>query len=121
METGASLEAACADFLKLDGAIRCFLLGTDGGQIGPELSGILAPAPQTMNFAGLIEHVDGDWSRRDFFRRAIQEPEVVQVTRRYRSLEGYAHCVTFSIAARVNAKPVVICGDVDWSTHARIH
>ena len=121
METGASLEAACADFLKLDGAIRCFLLGVDGGQIGQELSGALAPAPQEMDFAGLIERVGGDWSRRDFFRRATPEPEVVQVTRRYRSLAGYAHCVTFSIAASVNAKPVVICGDVDWSTHAGIH
>jgi len=65
--------------------------------------------------------VDGDWSRRDFFRRAMQEPEVVQVTRRYRSLNGYAHCVTFSIATTVDGKPVVICGDVDWSTHAQIH
>jgi hypothetical protein len=73
-----------------------------------------------MNFSGLIERVDGDWSRRDFFRRAMHEPDVVQVTRRYRSLDGYAHCVTFSIAAKVNSKRVVICGDVDWSAHAGI-
>jgi EAL domain-containing protein (putative c-di-GMP-specific phosphodiesterase class I) len=121
MEAGAGFVAACSEFVKLDGAIRCFLLGSDGGQIGPELSGAIPPAPQGMNFSGLIERVDGDWSRRDFFRRAMLEPEAVQVTRRYRSLTGYAHCVTFSMAARVNAKPVVICGDVDWSTHARIH
>jgi EAL domain-containing protein (putative c-di-GMP-specific phosphodiesterase class I) len=121
MEAGAGFEAACSEFVKLDGAIRCFLLDSDGGQIGPELSGAVAPAPQEMNFSGLIQRVDGDWSRRDFFRRAMQEPEAVQVTRRYRSLTGYAHCVTFSMAARVKAKPVVICGDVDWSTHSRIH
>jgi EAL domain-containing protein (putative c-di-GMP-specific phosphodiesterase class I) len=121
MEAGAGFEAACSEFVKLDGVIRCFLLGSDGGQIGPELSGAVAPAPQEMNFSDLIERVDGNWSRRDFFRRAMQEPEAVQVTRRYRSLTGYARCVTFSMAARVNAKPVVICGDVDWSTHASIH
>jgi EAL domain-containing protein (putative c-di-GMP-specific phosphodiesterase class I) len=121
MEAGSSVEAACADFLKLDGAIRCFLLGGDGGQIGLELSGVVPPAPQGMNFSDLIKRVDGDWSRRDFFRRAMQQPEIVQVTRRYRSLAGYAHCVTFSIAAKVNGKPVVVCGDVDWSTHASIH
>ena len=121
METGAGLASACAEFLKLDGAIRCFRLGGDGGQIGPELSGALPPVPQGMNFSDLIEQVDGDWSRRDFFRRAMQDPEIVQVTRRYRSLAGYAHCVTFSIAASVNGKPAVICGDVDWSTHASIH
>ena len=121
METGAGFEAACSEFVKLDGAIRCFQLDSDGGQIGPELSGAIAPAPKGMNFSGLLDRVDGDWSRRDFFRRAIQEPEAVQVTRRYRSLTGYAHCVTFSMAARIKGKPVVICGDVDWSTHARIH
>ncbi len=121
METGTGFEAACADFLKLDGAIRCFLLGGDGGQIGPELPGVAPPAPQRANFSDLIERMDGDWSRRDFFRRAMREPAVVQVTRRYRSLAGYAHCVTFSIATTVDGKPVVICGDVDWSTHASIH
>ncbi len=121
MEAGAGFEAACGEFLKLDGAIRCFLLGADGGQIGPELSNASAPAPQGMNFSELIEQTDGDWSRRDFFRRAMREPGVVQVTRRYRSLGGYSHCVTFSSAARINGRAVVICGDVDWSTHAQIH
>ncbi|MEO8158386.1 MAG: EAL domain-containing protein [Betaproteobacteria bacterium] len=121
MQEGADFDTACRDFLKLDGAIRCFLLGGDGGQIGAELAVAGAPAPQAVNFSDLIEHVDGDWSRRDFFRRAMQEPEVVQVTRRYRSLAGYAHCVTFSIATTVDGKPVVICGDVDWSTHANTH
>ncbi|MBC8006929.1 MAG: hypothetical protein H7X76_02645, partial [Prolixibacteraceae bacterium] len=121
MEAGAAFETACSEFVKLDGAIRCFVLGGDGGQIGPELAGDFAPAPQGMNISDMIERVNGDWSRRDFFRRAMREPEAVQVTRRYASLSGYAHCVTFSMAARIDAKPVVICGDVDWSTHARIH
>ena len=120
MESGSGFDAACADFLQLDGAIRCFLLGSDGGQIGPALAATFPPEPQGVNFSGLIERVDGDWSRRDFFRRAMHEPEVVQVTRRYRSLDGYAHCVTFSIAAMVNGRRVVICGDVDWSVHASV-
>ncbi len=121
MEQGTDFELACGDFFHIDGAIRCFLLGSDGGQIGAELSATDAPPPQAADLSGLIEHVGGDWSRRDFFRRALQEPEVVQVTRRYRSLNGYAHCVTFSIATTVEGKPVVICGDADWSTHASIH
>ena len=121
MSAGGGFEAACAEFLKLDGAIRCVLLGADGAQIGPALAGELAPPPQSVDFSGLIEAADGNWSRRDFFRRAILQPDVVQVTRRYRSMNGYSHCVTFSIAARVNNQPVVICGDVDWSTHESIH
>ena len=121
MEGGADFETACGEFLKLDGAIRCFVLGSHGGQIGPELAGAFVPAPHGMNISDMLERVKGDWSRRDFFRRAMRDPETVQVTRRYASLSGYAHCVTFSMAAKVDAKPVVICGDVDWSTHARIH
>lgn len=120
MAAGSGFEAACAEFLKLDGAIRCVLLGADGAQIGPALAATLAPAPQGVDFSGLIEAADGNWSRRDFFRRAMQQPDAVQVTRRYRSMNGYPHCVTFSIEARVNNKAVVICGDVDWSTHASI-
>jgi EAL domain-containing protein (putative c-di-GMP-specific phosphodiesterase class I) len=121
MEAGAGFQAASADFLQLDGAIRCFLLGGDGAQLGPEVWRAVPPLPQGINFSELIESVDGNWSRRDFFRRAMQGPEVVQVTRRYRSLAGYVRCVTFSIAVTVNGKPVVICGDVDWSTHTRFH
>jgi EAL domain-containing protein (putative c-di-GMP-specific phosphodiesterase class I) len=121
MTAGGGFEAACAEFLKLDGAIRCVLLGADGAQIGPVLTGALAPAPQSVDFSDLIEAADGNWSRRDFFRRAMLQPDIVQVTRRYRSMNGYLHCVTFSIEARVNNKPVVICGDVDWSTHESIH
>ncbi|MBC8008378.1 MAG: hypothetical protein H7X76_10065, partial [Prolixibacteraceae bacterium] len=56
--------------MKLEGAIRCFVLGSDGGQIGPELAGALVPAPHGMNISDMIERVHGDWSRRDFFRRA---------------------------------------------------
>lgn len=121
MEAGAGFEAACAGFLKLDGAIRCFLLDAEGAQVGPALAGSFAPEPQAVNFCDLVEPVEGNWSRRDFFRRAMHEPEIVQVTRRYRSLNGYVRCVTFSIAARVDNKPVVVCGDVDWSTHAGVH
>ncbi|MEO8005520.1 MAG: EAL domain-containing protein [Betaproteobacteria bacterium] len=120
MTAGGGFEAACAEFLKLDGAIRCVLLGADGAQIGPALAGAILPTPQSVDFSDLIEAADGNWSRRDYFRRAMLQPDVVQVTRRYRSLNGYSHCVTFSIEARVNNKPVVLCGDVDWLTHASI-
>jgi EAL domain-containing protein (putative c-di-GMP-specific phosphodiesterase class I) len=122
MEAGSGFQDACAEFLKLDGAIRCFLIDSGGRQLGPELAAAAPPPPQGMNFLGLMQEQDeGNWSRRDFFRRAMLEPEVVQVTRRYRSLTGYANCVTFSIAAEVNGRREVICGDVDWSTHARVH
>jgi EAL domain-containing protein (putative c-di-GMP-specific phosphodiesterase class I) len=122
VRSGTALESSCDDFLGLGGAIRCFLLDGSGRQIGADLFSARPPARQSVDFYSMAASNEGDWSRRDFFRRAINEPEVVQATRQYCSLTGYRHCVTFSMATKVNNdKPVVICGDVDWSTHAQIH
>jgi EAL domain-containing protein (putative c-di-GMP-specific phosphodiesterase class I) len=121
VKSGAALESSCDAFLGLEGAIRCFLLDGSGRQIGADIFSARPPARQSADFYSMGAGNEGDWSRRDFFRRAINEPEVVQATRQYCSLTGYLHCVTFSMATKTNnGKPVVICGDVDWSTHARI-
>jgi hypothetical protein len=72
-----------------------------------------------VDFHSLAVHNAGEWSRRDYFRRAIGEPEVVQASRQYCSLTGYVRCVTFSMATRTaDGRHVVICVDVDWSAHA---
>jgi len=42
------------------------------------------------------------------------------VTRQYCSLGGHNRCVTFSVATTVQHSPVVVCGDVDWTAHARV-
>jgi EAL domain-containing protein (putative c-di-GMP-specific phosphodiesterase class I) len=118
VKSGAILESSCDAFLALDGAIRCFLLDASGKLISTDVFSLHPPARQSADFYVLSTHHEGNWSRRDFFRRAMKEPGVVQATRRYCSLNGYAHCVTFSIATKDSrANPVVICGDVDWSRH----
>jgi EAL domain-containing protein (putative c-di-GMP-specific phosphodiesterase class I) len=122
VRSGAALEFSCDDFLGLPGAIRCFLLDGSGRQIGADIFTVHPPVRQSVDFYSLAAHNEGDWARRDYFRRAINEPEVIQATRQYCSLTGYPHCVTFSMATRtINGKPVVVCGDVDWSTRAQTH
>jgi hypothetical protein len=119
VRSGATLESSCSGFFVLPGAIRCFVLDGIGRQVGPDVFSKNPPARQGVDFHSLAARSAGDWSRRDFFRRAIGEPEVVQATRQYCSLAGYLRCVTFSMATRnANGKPVVICVDVDWSAHA---
>lgn len=115
---GAPLQNCCDDFLALPGAIRCYALDGDGIQIGPEILSPSPPIKKRTDFNMLTGSSSGNWSRRDFFRRAAMEPGVVQVTRQYCSLAGYPCCVTFSIAVRAAGKPMVICGDVDWTLHA---
>jgi hypothetical protein len=96
------------------------MLDADGKQIGTDVSSRHPPAAQGVDFNALAAPADADWSRRDFFGRARNEPEVVQVTRQYCSLGGHIRCVTFSVATTVQRKPAVVCGDVDWTTHASV-
>jgi EAL domain-containing protein (putative c-di-GMP-specific phosphodiesterase class I) len=119
-KSGDFFDAACSEFLSLPGAIRCYMLDADGRQIGTDVTSRHPPAAEGVDFNALVLNADADWSRRDYYRRARNEPEVVQVTRQYRSLDGHVRCVTFSIATPIKGKPVVICGDVDWTSHARV-
>jgi hypothetical protein len=122
VNAGELFESSCESFLALDGAIRCFLLDDSGKLAATEVFAARLPARQNADFYSLAPDHASDWSRRDFFRRAIKESEVVQATRQHCSLMGYARCVTFSMATRDNrGKLTVICGDVDWSTHAGTH
>jgi hypothetical protein len=119
VKSGDDFESACSAMLALPGAIRCYMLDADGKQIGSDVVSLHPPAAQGVDFNALAAPADADWSRRDFFCRARNAPEVAQLTRQYCSLGGHLHCVTFSLATTVQQKPVVVCGDVDWTAHAR--
>jgi EAL domain-containing protein (putative c-di-GMP-specific phosphodiesterase class I) len=119
VKSGDNFDIACSEFLALPGSIRCYRLDADGRQIGSDVAARRPPAPQGVDFSALAASADADWSRRDFFGRARGEPEVAQVTRRYCSLGGHTRCVTFSLATTVQGKAVIVCGDVDWTGHAR--
>jgi EAL domain-containing protein (putative c-di-GMP-specific phosphodiesterase class I) len=118
VKSGDNFDIACSEFLALPGSIRCYLLDADGRQIGVDVPSRHPPVAQGVDFNALVAPGDADWSRRDFFGRARREPEVAQVTRQYCSLGGYPRCVTFSLATTVHGKPVIVCGDVDWTEHA---
>lgn len=120
VRTTGNFAARCQEILKIPGTIRCFMLDAQGKQIGAEVFSLTAPRAPGVDFHALAGRPAGEWSRRDFFRRAMQEPQVVQVTRQYCSLTGYPHCVTFSIATCIDEKQFVICCDVDWTTHDKI-
>jgi len=118
VRSGKALEASCDELLALPGAIRCYALDGTGIQTGAEVTAPSPPPRSATDFHTLSGGAGGNWSRRDYFRRAVKEPGVVQVTRQYCSLAGYARCVTFSIVVPAGTKPLVICADVDWTLHA---
>lgn len=120
VQAGAALEDCSEEFLALPGAIRCYALDGEGNQKAPATMAPNPPAKEGTDFEGLAGQWSSNWSRRDFFRRATKEPGVVQVTRQYCSLAGYPRCVTFSMLVAVDRKPVILCGDVDWTSLATV-
>ena len=59
---------------------------------------------------------DARWARRPYFRRALEEPGVTQITRPYLSLHGARMCVTLSVACATPAGLRVLCADIDWAS-----
>ncbi|AKJ30251.1 EAL domain-containing protein [Caldimonas brevitalea] len=116
---GRSLQEACAGFLALPRAELCYLLGADGSQIGPNLWGDPAAPRQAPAFEPLRELEGARWVRRPYFRRAVDAPGKLQLTRPYRTLHGGHLCVTVSLAfpterADGQRELQVLCGDIEY-------
>ena len=112
---GEALAAAATPFLVQDGVDVCFLLDEQGIQHGQAVAASLGVASQRQQrFAPLLEGRQACWARRPYFRRAIEEPGQVQVTRPYLSLRGARLCLTLSVGVRLQGRPYVLCGDVAW-------
>lgn len=113
---GRSLEEATAGFLKLPDSQVCFLLGDDGRQLG---DGLWAPQSQYTEppaFAPMHDTSGAQCARRPYYRRAMESPGRVQVTRPYRTMHGAHLCVTVSIAFRAGDRMRVVCGDLGWAS-----
>ncbi len=112
----ASLAEACADLLGLPGVQVCFLLDEQGRHLAQPL---LPPGVQPLSldprFQPLGRASEARWARRPYFRRALDEPGVVQMTRPYLSLHGARMCITLSVALRVGGRLQVLCADIDWA------
>jgi EAL domain-containing protein (putative c-di-GMP-specific phosphodiesterase class I) len=116
-----SLQEACRSFLELPEADVCYLLGSDGGQIGDNQWAAAGPAERSLAYEPLRDTQGARWARRPYFRRAVESVGKVQVTRPYRTLHGGGLCVTvsaaFPVAAVGGASALqVICGDLHWAS-----
>lgn len=113
IETGISPEAACSRFLALPRAERCFLLTETGRQTHHRMLAADALGEADARFWHLGNATGANWSRRPYFRRAIEHPGRVQISRPYLSLATARSCVTLSIQLRApDGQLLVLCGDV---------
>ena len=113
---GAKLHPAVQGLLKLPGARRCYLIGSDGLQIGANVDAERSVYSQDPRFQ-LMQPTEGtDWQTRPYFRRAIETPGNVQITRPYLSLTGPKLCVTLSFAFEASdGSQEVLCVDLDFA------
>jgi EAL domain-containing protein (putative c-di-GMP-specific phosphodiesterase class I) len=115
MQSGIPVAAACMDLLNLAKAERCYLINEDGKQQG---SNLVSPLRNTMSdprFNPLADAKDATWSRRHYFRRAVNNPGEIQISRPYLSIIGASMCVTLSITINTGQNTQVLCCDLDWN------
>lgn len=113
MMDGQTLAVAAGSFLDLPAAALCFVLDSEGRQIGEGLPGH-SRRVGTTRLHRLQETAGASWIRRPYFRDAMHALGELQVSRPYLSASTGRACVTLSIAFESGGQCVVLCGDLDW-------
>jgi len=100
-------------FLGLDGTMRCYLLDDKGFQVSRNLAPRARLAPS--GFRPEVDSARSRWSHRPYFRRALESPGRVCITRPYLCITSAILCLTVSISFRINGELRVLCGDLAWT------
>jgi EAL domain-containing protein (putative c-di-GMP-specific phosphodiesterase class I) len=115
MASGLAASEACGKFLALSASARCYVLDAHGRQMDANLAAPPRLGMRPSRFSPLADGAGASWERRPYFRRAINEPGRIQVSRPYLSLNGAHACITLSIALTAGGATLVLCGDIDCS------
>ncbi|MBF0157922.1 MAG: EAL domain-containing protein [Magnetococcales bacterium] len=116
-----TIEIASRSLLAAHPQIRrCFLLNNDGVQISHNIGRhrSLASSQHDMDqdrFSPLNDAEQADWSRRPYFRQAMQHPEQIQVVGPYLSIPDLSLCLTLSASILHHGERMVYCCDLDFS------
>lgn len=114
LQSGVTMQQACLPLLRLTGADRCYLLDQDGVQMEASLIAASHLGVEDARYQPLAEATGANWFRRPYFRRALQNPGELQITRPYLSIATGRLCVTLSQAMEVAGQVQVLCYDIDW-------
>ena len=116
---GAKFQPAVQGLLRLPSAQRCYLIGGDGLQIGANVEAERKVHSHDKRFE-VVQPTEGtDWQTKPYFRRAIETPGKVQITRPYLSVLGPKLCVTLSFAFEAaDGSQQVLCVDLDFASLA---
>jgi len=115
---GVDRSKAVQALLELDCTERCYLVAADGSQIGACAEAGRNVGARDRRLKPMRPVTGTNWQTKPFFRRAIEAPGKVQITRPYLSAAGPKVCVTLSYALSLNGSYHVLCADLDFSALA---
>jgi len=118
LSAGAERTSAVRALLELDCTERCYLVAADGSQIGASAESERRAAARDRRLTPIRPVTGTNWQTKPFFRRAIESPGKVQITRPYLSATGPRLCVTLSYALSLNESYHVLCVDLDFAALA---
>jgi EAL domain-containing protein (putative c-di-GMP-specific phosphodiesterase class I) len=113
-----AFDEAAKPMLAIPDVIRCFLLDSEGRQIGRNLNTRQA-RKISARFAPLADTTGAVWSRRPYFQHAIDQPGVLYMSDPYLSMTDTRSCVTLSMAIEINEAMHVLCADMLTPTVTR--
>ncbi|WP_111498391.1 sensor domain-containing phosphodiesterase [Marinobacter bohaiensis] len=105
-----TLADACMGLLKRRGIKRCFILDADGIQQGGLASE--TRVRHTTRFNPLYQSSGACWSHREYFRRALEQPGKINVSRPYVALPDAVRTITLSASITRHGTTQVFCVDL---------
>jgi EAL domain-containing protein (putative c-di-GMP-specific phosphodiesterase class I) len=110
--------AAMQPLLQLRCTQRCYLIGSDGTQLGANLEAERSGYGRDRRLEPMRPTAGTSWQAKPYFRRAAENPGQVQVCRPSLSVTGPRLCVTISLGCIVEGALVVACVDIDYEALA---
>lgn len=111
---GVPLDKACKQLLELESVQRCYLLDSDGKQLGDNLYPITRQVPINTHFLPLADTRGANWNRKPYFRDAIGHPGKVRISRPYLSTASVELTLTLSICVDSKDELQVLCCDLSY-------
>ncbi|MDX1491096.1 MAG: hypothetical protein R3332_07405 [Pseudohongiellaceae bacterium] len=98
----------------MSNTIRLYQLALDGVQCFSNIDSPSVTSNTKHRLKALADTKGASWKRRDYFRNALQNPGVIQISTPYFSISDGTLCITLSVQTRIGEEPCIICCDVLW-------